>query len=191
MLRHSIKNINFFDREPIDILPCSVELAYLNLLEKKLDDAEQIFYKIDSPRANWGKVLVSILKGQVIRYPTYFQVRNFYEIDLDFFIKNESIDYVESLLGALEFLVNINHEVYKYAARVMYANKLFSIAFDYMNKSKAVNYNDAELHFMLSKYYYENKNYKFAFYSINECLNLIPDYYPAHILKQLIGQNYI
>lgn len=181
----------FFDIQDRNIYKNSVELGYLNLLNEHLDVAHAIFNKNDSPRAHWGIVLVSILKGYMKEYPTYFQVRNFYEIDLDFLLRNEKIKYVESLLGAIDILVNINHEVYKYAARVMYENRFYTVAYDYMIKSKSINYNDAELHFMLAKYYIENKRYNDAFISVNECINLMPDYYPASVLKQEIEQNYI
>ena len=184
-------NIYFFDTPKVSISPNSIELAYLNILEDNLAEAFKLFKLNDSPRASWGMVLVSILNGCMEQYPTYFQIRNFYEIDLDFLIKNEKIEYVESLLGALEILININHEVYKYAARVMYSNKLYTIAYDYMKKSKAINYHDAELHFMLAKYYLDNNNSEDAFCSIKECLNLIPDYYPALSLKHEIEQNYV
>lgn len=101
-----------------------------------MDVAAKIFSKIDSPRAKWAKILVSILNGVLEEYPTYFQVRNFLEIDLDLLLRNEKIHYVELLLGALEILSTVNQEVYKYAGRVMYVNKLYSAAIKYMNKSK-------------------------------------------------------
>ena len=114
------------DCSAIEIYSGSVEHGYLAILNDNLDAAEEIFTKIDSPRAKWGNILVSILKGYMQKYPTYFQIRNFLEIDLDFLLKNEKLDYVELVLGALEIFSAINQEVYKYAARVMYENKLYS-----------------------------------------------------------------
>lgn len=172
----------------IKISPNSVEHAYLAILNDELDAASIIFSNIDSARAKWGKILVSILNGYMKFYPTYFQIRNFLEIDLDFLLKNEKIEYVELLLGALDELVQINQETYKFAARVMFANKLYSAAFNYMQKSKLIYYNDAELHFMFAKYYFTVHDYNEAEFYINECLNLIPDYYPAVVFKQKIDE---
>ena len=189
----NLENFFFFEEDcsKIKILPDSVEHAYLAVLNDDLVSAKEIFGRIDSPRAKWGKVLVSVLKGYLDVYPTYFQIRNFLEIDLDFLIKNEKIDYTEQLLGALEIFVKINYETYKFVARVMYANKLYAAALSYMEKSRAINYTDAELHFMFAKYYLGVHDYIKAYAAVEECLCLIPDYYPAKILKQRIEETCI
>ena len=122
------------------------------------------------------------------KLPTYFQIRNFFEIDLDFLIKNGLIDYVENLLGAIEYFVERNQECYKFAARVMYENKFLSSALKYMEKSKDIFYSDAELHFMFAKYYLNVHNYLEAQHYIKECLKIIPDYYPAICMKQKIEE---
>ena len=193
MLTLNEDKIFFFsaDASAVKIYEGSIEHAYLLILYNDLNAASAIFEQIDSPRAKWGEVLVSVLKGFLQKYPTYFQIRNFYEIDLDFLLKNERINYTELMLGALEVFSSINQEVYKYAARVMYGNKLYTAALKYMNKSKKLYYNDAELHFMLAKYYLRVNDFDNSEFYINECLNLIPDYYPAMILKQKIEDKWI
>ena len=172
----------------IKVKPNSLEHAYLAIINKDLESAKIIFSRTDSPRAKWGKILVSILNGYMKEYPTYFQIRNFFEIDLDFLINNNLIDYVEQCLGALDVLSKINQEIYKYTARVMYENKLYKAALKYMEKSKQIFYNDPELHFMLAKYYFGINNFSDSYFYINECLKLLPDYYPANTLKEKIEQ---
>lgn len=172
----------------MEIVPNSIEHAYMAILNKDLASASIIFKRIDSPRARWGVVLVSILKGYMETYPTYFEIRNFMEIDLDFLLKNNLIEYVEQCLGSLDVLVNINQETYKFAARVMFENKLYSAALKYMEKAKKIYYNDPELHFMLTKFFLQKKNYEEAYFYINECLRLLPTYYPAKVLKQKIEE---
>ena len=93
--------------------PRSVEYAYLSILNNDLDTAQLIFESLDSPRARWGMALVDILNGYIEKYPSYFEIRNFLEIDLDFLIKNEKIDYTEQFLGAIDILIGINQEPYK------------------------------------------------------------------------------
>ena len=79
----------FFSRDSdIFFKPGSIEHGYFAILDDDLETAAGVFENIDSPRAKWGKVLVSILKGYMNIYPTYFEIRNFLEIDLDFLIKN-------------------------------------------------------------------------------------------------------
>ena len=174
----------FYNKSEIVIKPNSLEHAYLAIINKELNTAKTIFSHIDSPRAKWGIILVSILNGYMENYPTYFQIRNFFEIDLDFLINNNLIDFVEQCLGALDILSKINQEIYKYTARVMYENKLYKAALQYMEKSKQLYYNDPELHFMLAKYYYELNKISDSYFYINECLKLLPDYYPAKVLKE-------
>ena len=172
-------------------MPDSIEHAYLAVLNDDLETAEIIFQKLDSPRAKWGRILVCILRGFLKELPTYFDIRNFLEIDLDLFLKNEKLDYVEQILGSLEILSAVNQEVYKYAARVIYVNKLYSAALKYLEKSKKIYYNDAELHFLLARYYLRVNDCEEALFYITECLRLIPDYYPALQLKQKIEDRWI
>jgi tetratricopeptide (TPR) repeat protein len=184
------ENFFFFSDKcsELTIVPNSLEHAYLAIINEDLQSADAVFANLDSPRARWGRSLVSILKGFMTTYPTYFEIRNFLEIDLDFLLKNNKIDYVEQCLGALEVLSTINQETYKFAARVMLENKLFSAALKYMDKSKQIYYNDPELQFMYAKYYLDAQRYKDAYFYINECLKLLPTYYPALVMKERIEE---
>jgi tetratricopeptide (TPR) repeat protein len=177
------------DCSDLEIYPNSLEHAYLAILNDDLFKAHNIFTRLDSPRSRWGNVLVSILSdGWMTQRPTYFQIRNFLEIDIDFLLKNQKIDYVEQILGALEIFSKINSQTYKFAARVMLENHLLQAAYTYMEQAKQVYYHDPELHFMLAKYYIKVKNYEKAYFSIKECLSLLPDYYPAINLKHEIEE---
>ena len=176
----------FFSTNSIDIKPGSIEHAYLTILKDDLDSAIEVFKNIDSPRAKWGIILIQILQGHILITPTFFQIRNFLEIDLDFLLKNEKIDYVEQVLGSLDYLAQINQETYKFVARVMFENHFINAAQKYMEKSKKYFYNDPELHFMLAKLYMKLRNFEHADYYINECIRILPNYYPAKILKEEI-----
>lgn len=180
----------FFGNENKELVikPNSLCHAYLAILNDDLDAAEKVFLNSDSPRAKWGRSFVSILKGFMTEYPTYFGIRNFFEIDLDFLLKNEKISYVEQCLGALEILSSINQETYKFVSRVMLQNKLYSSAVKYMEHSKQIYYNDPELHFMYAKYYMDINKIPEASFYINECLKLLPSYYPAQQLKLKIDE---
>ena len=166
--------------------PRSVEHAYLCILNDDLKTAQAIFESLDSPRALWGKTLSDILLGSLERFPTYFEIRNFLEIDLDFLLKNEKLDYVEMVLGSLELLSDINQEIYKFGARVMYENRLYKAAREYMEKSKKILYKDPELHFMFARFYLNFREYEEANFYINECIRILPDYFPAKNLKKEI-----
>ena len=179
----------FFTNEEknIKIKPNSIEHAYLLILNDDLDNARQIFLSNDSPRSRWGVSLISILKGSMDRFPSYFEIRNFFEIDLDFLIKNEKLDYIELLLGSTNLLFQINQEAYKYVARVMFENNILEMVLLYLEKAKKYFYKDAELHFLISKYYYSIKDYENSEHYINECLKILPEYYPAKKLKNMLN----
>lgn len=180
----------FFFSKNVDISfkPRSVEYAYFLILKDELVNAQAVFESIDSPRAKWGKVLTDILLGYIENAPTYFEIRNFLEIDLDFLIKNEKLDYIEQVLGSLELLININQESYKYVARTMFENRLYKACREYLAKSKDVFYNDPELHFLYAKYFIKTREYGMADFHLDECLNILPDYYPAKILQKELAR---
>lgn len=167
----------FFDKKEIKTI--SVEQAYLAILKNDLDLALNMFFEKDCSRSRWGIVLVKTLKGENDVVPTYFEIRNFYEIDLDFFIKNKKFDYVDLLLNISSYWIEINQEIYKYIARVLFENKIDTLAVEYLEKSKNILYNDPEMHFMFAKYFLNIKEYENSYYHIKECLKVVPDYYPA------------
>lgn len=179
----------FFNKSScVNLEEISLDEAYLKILNENLDEAHRIFLKFDSPRALWGISLVQILDGYIDKYPSYFQIRNFLEIDLDFLLKNNKIDYVEQLLGALDLLQGINQEIYKYVARVFFENKCFELTKKYLDKSKDIFYNDPELHFMYAKYYINESDFYNANFYLTECLSVVPDYVPAINLKNEIAK---
>ncbi len=178
----------FNENKKIQFPAHSIESAYLLILNNDLKSAQAIFESLDSPRALWGKAFVDILIGYIERMPTYFEIRNFLEIDLDFLVKNEKLDYIEQILGSLEHLININQETYKYVARVFFENKLYNVAKEYLDKSQGIFYNDPELHFLFAKYYINIRDYELASKHIEACLSILPDYYPAKLLKEQISK---
>ena len=178
----------FTENDEINFSPNSLEHAYFAILENDLISAQKVFRNLDSPRAKWGKVLTDILTGYIKTYPTYFEISNFLEIDLDFLIKNKKIDYVELVLGSLEVLHTINQETYKYVARVMMENRLYKAAREYLEKSKNAFYNDPELHFLFAKYYIIEREYEKADFYLDECLTILPDYYPAKRLQKELSK---
>ena len=173
----------FFGDNTLDFKQRSIEQGYYLIINEDLISAQAVFASLDSPRSRWGKILCDILNGRMFEYPSYFEIRNFLEIDLDFLLKNEKIDYVEQLLGSLDILIKINQESYKYVARVMFENKFYNACYKYLEKSKDVFYSDPELHFMFTKYYLHLGDYIKANKHIVACLNILPDYFPAKKLQ--------
>ena len=175
----------FFDNNNIQVFePCSVEHAYLAILKEDLDSAEKVFASIDSPRAKWGTTLISILKSYLTRYPTYFEIRNFLEIDLNILITYCQGTFVEKIIRYADYMYTINPEVHKFIGRVLYNNGLKEQGLFFLNRAKSYFYHDPELHFLLSYIYFLDKDYVKAQKSVDDCLRILPDYFPARDMKK-------
>lgn len=173
----------FFDRHG-----CVLELAYCKLLDDDLEGAKELFElkKDEDIRAHWGAFLISLIKNDIREYPSYFELRNFLEIDLDILISYYKGDYVENILRYADFLFNINPEVYKFIGRVLYNNGLGEQALFFLRRAKDYFYNDPELHYLLAYVYYEKGDIQNAVHFLKTCLKVLPQYFPAkNLLKKI------
>ncbi len=113
-----------------------LEYAYCKLLKGDAETAKNEFLKILNydTRANWGYKLTQFIDGYVMNVPSYFQIRNFLEIDLNLLIKSKLPDFVENVINGADIFYSINPESYKFIARVMLYNNFDEIAFYYLKK---------------------------------------------------------
>jgi len=130
-----------------------LEYAYAVFLAGNFELAKSILATVDSIRANWLKELILLMTAKKMEAVTYFQIRNFLELDIDLFIKAQKINYLEKLLGYSEVLSEVNKESYKLIGRILFNNHLRSLAKFYLDKYKDEIYYDPELHFIYSKFY--------------------------------------
>lgn len=181
-LESGITDYKDFFKENGNIL----EYGYCLILEGQLDKAEQVLRTIDSIRADWAVKLIPFMKGHVEILPTYFQIRNFLEIDINLLLLAKQTDSISYILGGADILYSVNCETYKYIARVMMNNGFYDIAKNYLKEARSNTYNDPELHFMCCQYYIKNGEFDKALQSIQECLNVLPEYYPAIKIKEAL-----
>ena len=71
----------------------------------------------------------------------------------------------------------------------MLENNHYRAGYEYLEKSKKIFYKDPELHFLYTKYFLKFGQYENALYSVEECLRILPDYFPAKQLKTEIEKN--
>lgn len=167
---------------------CWLELGYCKLFQNDRKGARECFNKIAeaNPRARWALVLIELLEGNNDAKPTYFQIRNFLEIDIDLFIKNAQADYVERIINCGDMFFTINPESYKFIARVLLNNDFPSVAMVFLKRGKENFYFDPELHYMMAICYFKENEKQFARQSLLKCLSIVPNYYPAkEMLKTL------
>ena len=129
--------------------------AYCKFLKGEIDEAEKLLERMRdlNPFVNWLLCLIDIIKGTKNEIPAYFQVRNFYEQDMNMLIKYENYDFAEEILKNTDYLAQFNKEVYKFAARVFMDNNEYEKAEIFLKESIYLFYNDPESHFMLAETY--------------------------------------
>lgn len=173
----------------------TLEYAYCKLLDDDLKGAKQLFLKLKDfdNRALWGYKLVTILQKKFtteeINYdemPTFFQLRNFLEVDLNLFMTYNKGAYVEILCAYADIFASINAESYKFFSRAFYFNHFDKFANFFAEKAKDFFYNDPELHYHIALMNYSSGNTDGAKKYCLSCLHLLDEYFPAiKMLNQL------
>jgi len=159
----------------------ALEYGYCRLLSGDAEGAKSSFLKIAKQdfRADWGRKLVQFIQGYVSNVPSYFQIRNFLEIDLNLLIRAGQAQFVENIINGADLFYSINPESYKFIARAMYNNDFAEVALYYLQKAKDKFYYDPEMHFMLANCYAKQGDILRAKESARNCLNILPAYFPA------------
>lgn len=168
-----------------------LEYAYCELLSGNIEYANKEFDKIkDSDfRANWAIKLIQFIKNSISEMPTYFQVRNFLEIDLNLLLQADKPEYVENIINGADLLYSVNPESYKFISRVMLNNDFVDVALFYLLKAKDKFYCDPEMHLMLANCYLQKGESSKARIAANNCLAILPEYFPAKKLLAKINLN--
>lgn len=166
-----------------------VEAGYCYIILDKLERAQEMFNlaKDDDVRARWGLLLIQMIKEDINSFPTYFQVRNFLELDLNILILYCKGNYIEKIIRYADFMAYYNPECYKFIGRAFWANNLIPAALFFLRKAKDKFYQDPELHYLLAYIFYHNeKNIEQCKKSLNTCLEILPEYAPAKNLLKIL-----
>lgn len=163
-----------------------LEYAYCKLLSGDAQGAKVEFNKIAKTdfRADWARKLVQFIEGYVSNVPSYFQIRNFLEIDLNLLLQAKQPDYIENIINGADLFYSINPESYKFIARFMFNNDYTDLALYYLKKAKDKFFQDPEMHYMLANCYIKNGDMSLAKDSLENCLAILPEYLPAKRLLQ-------
>lgn len=165
-----------------------LEYAYTLFLMGDIKQAGLILQSLDSVRADWLKKIIAIIQSKS-EYPTYFQIRNFLEIDLTMFIYSKRIDYVNTMLRFAEVFQSINNETYKFLGRCLLKNGFPNESKIFLTKSLNEYFNDVELHYLFVEYYLYINDLKQAKKYAENCLRLNPEYYPAKKTYNMLNSN--
>ena len=165
-----------------------LENGYFELLSDNIEKAKILFNAIkDSDiRAHWAAFMISMIEADIREYPSYFELRNFLEIDLNILINYFKGDYVEKIVRYADFLFTINPEVHKFIGRVFYNNGYYEQGMFFLDRAKNYFYHDPELHYLIAYIYYNQNNLEKCKKALDDCIYILPEYYPAvNLLKKI------
>lgn len=169
----------------------TLEEAYWELLHNSPQKAAKLFVKIVDKdiRAHWGSFISHLAQGKVQGYPSYFELRNFLEIDLNLFMMYYLGEYIENIVKYADWLYTINPEVHKFIGRVFLKNGYEEYGIFFLNRAKDYFFQDPELHYLLAEYYAGKNAVSLANQAILNCLQILPQYYPAIALQKKLKLN--
>ena len=167
-----------------------IEAGYCYMVLDNFPKAKEQFKKgeIDDIRGHWGLLLLQMIEEKISSAPTYFEIRNFLELDLDIFITYCKGDIVQQIIKYCDFMAFYNLECYKFIGRAFWAHNLLKPAMYFLEKAKDHLYKDPELHYLLAYIYFTNNDIKNCKKEIAICLEILPQYAPAVMLEQKINK---
>lgn len=166
----------------------NIEAGYCYMVLDNFAKAKEQFEKAkdNDLRGHWGLLLLQMQYERISMSPSYFEIRNFLESDLDIFITYCKGDIVQQIVKYADFMAFYNLECYKFIGRAFWAHNLMPASMYFLDKAKDNLYNDPELHYLLAYISYTNNDIKNCQKEIDTCLKILPKYAPAIMLKQSI-----
>jgi len=154
--------------------------GYCELLKGNIREAKILLNLVrnSSSFVNWLLFLIDLTEEKYGK-TTYFQVRNFYEQDLEMLIMYKRNNEAERIIQKCEYISGFNREVYKYCARVLLNNGYIKESEIMLRNSLEVCYNDPETHYMLGEVNIIKDNRQEAVYQFETSSKVNGGYYPA------------
>ena len=165
--------------------------CYCNFLTNKINEAKTLLniVKESSSAVNWLICLINILEDNYNQTPTYFQIRNYYEQDLNMLFLYKKTEYIKKIINENSYLEYFNREIYKYSGRVLLNNNQWNLAEKFLKKSLDIFYKDPETHYLLGELYEKEKDYTNAKKEYKLANEVNKGYYPAINKLKELGSN--
>lgn len=138
------------------------------------------------PACNFGLSILDFIALKPAKIPSFFQTRAQLEIYLSLFIENGLTEWAENLISNCDNLYMANPESYKFIARALFANGYFKLAMQFCKKTIGIYYCDPEAFLILAQSYFLLGELGEALDWVNKTINMVPDYYPAILLKDVV-----
>lgn len=156
--------------------------AYCEFLQGNIKQAKAILLTEKEPStiSEWLNYLCSVMQNDFSCYPTYFQIRNFYEQDLEMLFQYNQKEMINKILQLSSVLEKYNGEIHKFNGRVLKNNGYKDIAKECLLKSNDIYYKDPETHYLLGELYEEIGDIQHAKEEYQKAIDVNNGYYPAH-----------
>lgn len=166
--------------EVFDGLKLGYQKGQCQLMLGNLEQAYDIFDKATPTSAVlWGRCLVELVQMKLSKPPSFLQIRNFFESDLNMFIECGKTDYAENLIRWNELLSDLNSETYKFIGKVLLFNGYYKLAKDYLTRSKDILPGDPESYYYLAHFYSKFEENEIAIKLLKQAIEINPEYAPA------------
>ena len=168
-------------QENFEIAQCMWAVGYCKFLNAKLGEAKVILneYAFSSSFSDWILKLINVINDNYSNPPTYFQIRNFYEQDLEMLYLYKRYSFINKIISKSKYFGNFNMEIYKYNGRFLYNHNYNEDAVKFLKKSLDIYYKDPETHFILGGIYEKSKDKESAIKSYKKSIEVNGEYYPA------------
>lgn len=128
--------------------------VYALFLNGEYEEARKICNRENlTPFTEWIKFLSNIIENKITTPPTYFEIRNFYEQDLEMLFRYGKENEINKITALNKYLEMYNMEIHKYTARVYFNNARYEEGMKHLQKSLNICYKDPEIHYMLGEQY--------------------------------------
>ena len=165
-------------------------IGYCYFIMGDIKKSQETLLKIKdySSFTNWILFLGNFIIDNINQYPTYMQIRNFYEQDLEMLINAKQLQHATKIIKQNNFFEKFNREVYKYSARVLFNHNFNNDAENFLKKSIEIYYNYPETHYILGEIYLNKKDKENAIKEFKTSENISGEYMPANKrLKDLLS----
>lgn len=156
--------------------------AYCEFIQGRVKEAKAFLLVEKEPTSvsKWLFYLCSILQNDFSFVPTYFQIRNFYEQDLEILFEYGQKDIINKILHLSSVFEKYNGEIHKFNGRVLKNNGYYDFAEECLLKSIDICYKDPETHYLLGELYEIRGNFQRAKEEYQKAVDVNNGYYPAY-----------
>ena len=163
--------------------------AYCEFLKGDLENVKGflLIEKESSNASNWLNNLCSILQGDFSNMPTYFEIRSYYEQDLEMLFKYDKKDIINKILHLSSLFEKYNGEIHKFNGRVLKNNGYINLSEECLLKSLDICYNDPETHYLLGELYEDKGDIQLAKKEYQKAIDVNKGYFPAYKKLQKIN----